>query len=365
MKKNKLYTMHKGMPAMFVDRRNNNIFDGILGGSSLSLGNGLSPDVLGGYKTTAPGAAQRINWSNPIQRAAAVGTSAGLVNGFSDTANAINPFSQTSSTGGLKNLFNSNNFKNGTLGGGLLNAGAGILGGAVNNALSGGLSSNVGNTVSTLGNTAGGIVSTFNPVAGAAVTFASNLVGGAINGLFGTKVDEAKLKAVNEGIDKNNNFVSNAGSFDEIKGPEATFTNTDVYSGGLLASGADEKNAELAKRVADSRQWVDRSINNNIFNLQNDQMNSALRNYAAFGGPIDSDGTGAINYDFMDRYLTAKEEQNKKKGTAALPAFMNRFAFGGDMQTNSADYSIGKVYDVSNEEANRLKAMGYEFTVVS
>jgi hypothetical protein len=40
------------------------------------------------------------------------------------------------------------------------------------------------------------------------------------------------------------------------------------------------------------------------------------------------------------------------------------FAFGGDMQTNSAGYSVGKVYDVSNEEANRLKAMGYEFTVV-
>lgn len=41
------------------------------------------------------------------------------------------------------------------------------------------------------------------------------------------------------------------------------------------------------------------------------------------------------------------------------------FALGGDIQTNGADYSIGKVYNVSEEEANRLKAMGYEFTVIN
>jgi hypothetical protein len=40
------------------------------------------------------------------------------------------------------------------------------------------------------------------------------------------------------------------------------------------------------------------------------------------------------------------------------------FALGGDYQTNGAGYSIGQVYDVSVEEANRLKALGYEFTVV-
>ena len=243
--------------------------------------------------------------------------------------------------------------------------GANIVGGLLGNAIGGGYNSGAGNAISGLGSTVGGAIGTVNPVLGAAVGAGSQIVGGLVNAAFGTKVDEAKLKAVNESIDRNKNFVSNAGSFDDIKGPEATFTNTDVYSDGWFTSGADEKNAELAKRVADSRQWVDRSINNNIFNLQNDQMNSALRNYRAFGGPIDSDGTGAINYDFMDRYLTAKEEQDKKKGTVTLPAFMNRFAFGGDMQTNSADYSVGKVYDVSNEEANRLKAMGYEFTVVS
>lgn len=40
------------------------------------------------------------------------------------------------------------------------------------------------------------------------------------------------------------------------------------------------------------------------------------------------------------------------------------FALGGDIQMNGADYSIGGVYEVSENEANRLKAMGYEFRVI-
>ena len=36
------------------------------------------------------------------------------------------------------------------------------------------------------------------------------------------------------------------------------------------------------------------------------------------------------------------------------------FAIGGDMQ----EYSVGQIYDVSESEANRLKAMGYEFKIV-
>ena len=40
------------------------------------------------------------------------------------------------------------------------------------------------------------------------------------------------------------------------------------------------------------------------------------------------------------------------------------FDLGGDIQMDGGDYSVGKVYDVSEKEANRLKAMGYEFTIV-
>jgi hypothetical protein len=57
--------------------------------------------------------------------------------------------------------------------------------------------------------------------------------------------------------------------------------------------------------------------------------------------------------------------KNKMSGIPAVPAFMpNSFAIGGDLQTNGREYSVGKIYDISEKEANRLKAMGYEFTVV-
>ena len=51
--------------------------------SQMQTGPVLSPDILGGYKTIAPGSVPRIDWSNGRQKAAALGTTAGLVNGFS------------------------------------------------------------------------------------------------------------------------------------------------------------------------------------------------------------------------------------------------------------------------------------------
>ena len=77
-----------------------------------------------------------------------------------------------------------------------------------------------------------------------------------------------KLQGIEEGIERNKRFVSNAGSFDAIKGPTATMTNTDVYTGGVFTRGsAREKNEELQRRIADSRNFAYNSVSNNIFNL--------------------------------------------------------------------------------------------------
>lgn len=40
------------------------------------------------------------------------------------------------------------------------------------------------------------------------------------------------------------------------------------------------------------------------------------------------------------------------------------FALGGVLQSHGRNYAVGKIYEVSENEANRLKAMGYEFTIV-
>lgn len=491
MKKNKLYTANKWNRPAFMPKEENIFWPGgsfNTVGSGISLGSGLSPDILGGYKTTVPGMTQGIDWTNGAQRAAVLGTTKGLVNGFSDIANFSNPFAASSSgkKGGswlglskednpfskqnLKAAFSKEGLSSIAKGAGaeLLSAGAGMVGGMLGDALSGGLSSGAGSAITGIGSTLGGAVGAVNPLAGAAVTFASNLVGGAVNGLFGEKVDAAKLGRVEGDIAKLNSFTSNAGSFDEIQGPEAVSMDTDVYEGGLF-NDVSGKNEELKQRLIAAKQFADRSVDNNVLNLQNDQLNNALANYSAFGGPLDMGG-GALDYGLAMNYLTMKKQQNEAKnrvpGISPMPAIntfghggcFNPFALGGDTevpqdntkvfrpmmlpiqrQQNFSDseyfwdagkeysaglwkhkdgtfhttgsygndivltqeeadsiiratkaknrreklrkamenhkqntyanggqmYSVGQTYNVSEEEANRLKAMGYEFTVIS
>ena len=51
---------------------------------------------------------------------------------------------------------------------------------------------------------------------------------------------------------------------------------------------------------AEAAAFADRSVNNNIYNISQNQLNDALANYSAFGGPIEqiyNDDMGAINYE--------------------------------------------------------------------
>ena len=197
------------------------------------------------------------------------------------------------------NLFNFKNaFSKGNLMAGL-KGGAGALasgiGGAVGNIggslIGGGLQSGAGSAISGIGSTIGGAVGAVNPLAGAAISAASGILGGLTNRAFGTKVDQEKLNAINAGIKQNMNFVSNAGSFDDIEGPAAVLTDTNAYSGGWFSGGkARRKNQRLKEQLLAATSFANRSVDNNIYNLQDDQLNDALANFAAFGGPLHSYG---------------------------------------------------------------------------
>ena len=277
---------------------------------------------------------------------------------------ADNPFSKGNLAGGIGAMAKT------PIGSSLIGGLAGTVGKIGGNLISGGLQSKVGNAIGSIGGTVGSVLSAVNPVLGGIVNMGSKLIGGAVNGLFGTKVDEAKLEAANEGTAAYNNFQSNASSLDDVKGPTAQANVQNAYKGGLFSSGSARKKNEALKRArAEAKQLAFRSVDNNINNLVDDQINNALANYSAFGGPIETGDMGAIDYGFMSDYLTQKRRENdmksKMSGIVPMPAFMpNSFAIGGDLQTNGRNYSVGKIYDVSEKEANRLKAMGYEFTVV-
>lgn len=109
------------------------------------------------------------------------------------------------------------------------------------------------------------------------------ILGGLTNAAFGIKEDKGMKQAADASINANRNFMSNASSFDDIKGP-ASMTNTNVYEDGWFTNRGADKNAKLAQDMTEAYSWADRSVQNNISNISSDQVEDFLRNYSAFGG---------------------------------------------------------------------------------
>ena len=219
------------------------------------------------------------------------------------------------------------------------------VGGAIGNLIGGGYSSGVGNALGAVGKMASVIPGPW----GAAISGGLQVLGGGVNALFGSKVDAVRLGEANKEMSALNSFKSNATSFDDIKGATATKSVADIYKGGVFNKSAAKDQAALEERMAAARQFADRSIGNNIYNLADDQTNQALANYSAFGGELDVMGDndmGAVNYGFMTDYLNEKKRQNDLKnkmgGMSQMPAFMsNGYALGGDLQMHGGDYTTG------------------------
>ena len=304
---NKLYKVNKWNQPLFaqgIDREHQNIFDGL----DFSYLNNIDAGSLGSLnKTIDPSKITSSQMSSWLPKQ--VDIPVGKVGGAGKIGNVV-----------------------GALGG--------VVGGAANKIISGGLSSGVGNAVSGIGNTVGGAIGTVNPLVGGIVSAASGIIGGGINALWGMKTDQKKLRAANEGTNYLNSFVSDASSFDDIQGPNAVANVQNAYKGGLFKKGkARRKNAALRAERANAESWANRSVDNNIDNIAETQMDNMLANYAAFGGPLGgmpSLGTGAIDYGFMSDYLVTKNRmadmKNKITGTVFdnIPSTpINTFELGG------------------------------------
>lgn len=233
---------------------------------------------------------------------------------------------------------------------GMLTSAAGAIGGAVgalgNKLISGGYSSGAGNAISSIGGTVGSAISSVNPIVGGIVSAASGVIGGVTNALFGTKVNEKALREAKEGTNYFAGFKSNASSFDDIQGPNAMAAVQNAYSGGVFKKGwARRRNRELKAQRAIMESYANRSVDNNIDNIADTQMDNLEANYAAFGGLLGGQ-SGAIDYNFMSDYLTTKNRAVEAKNKIPVNVFGSLastpvFALGGDMQTNGSDWSDG------------------------
>ena len=318
-KRNKLYKVNKWNQPLFaqgIDREHQNIFDGL----DFSYLNNVDAGSFGSLnKTIDPSKITSSQMSSWLPKH--VDVPVGKLGGAGKIGNVV-----------------------GALGD--------VVGGAANRIISGGLNSGAGNAVSGIGSAVGSVISTVNPLIGGAVKIGTGIIGGGINALFGMKTDQKKLQAANEGTNYLNSFVSDASTFDDIQGPNAVANVQNAYKGGLFKKGkARRKNAALRAERANAESWANRSVDNNIDNIAETQMDTMLANYAAFGGPLGgmpSLGTGAIDYDFMSNYLVTKNKAAEAKNKIATNVFGNlpvtplsTFALGGDMQTNGGDFSNG------------------------
>lgn len=167
----------------------------------------------------------------------------------------------------------------------LLGLSAGQLG---NNLISGGLQSGAGNLFQGIGNVGAAIPGPW----GAAISAGANILGGISNKLFGSKLNNENIARVENNISELNSFQSNVADFDSLSQNWSSapvgmqFNNGYIGKDGLFSNKAKRLARELRDKVAKGTQWVSQNLQNNATNIQSDQIQNLLSNYAAYGGPI-------------------------------------------------------------------------------
>lgn len=243
---------------------------------------------------------------------------------------------------------------------GALNGAATAVGGMVGGAIGGGLESGAGNVIGSLGNIASAIPGPWGAVAGAGLS----IVGGLTNRMFGSKLNQENINAVQGNINRLNNFQSNANSFDTLADTWGTtslgtnFSNSYIGKDGWFSSKAKKKARQLRENMSLANAFVENSLQNNADNLTETTMNNLEANYAALGGFLHqyADG-GGIHIDPKNRgkfnatknrtgktteELThSKNPLTRKRAIFAQNAAKWKHAFGGDLNTNGADFSTG------------------------
>lgn len=343
-KKNKLYTANKWNQPLFaqgIDRKHQNIFDGLFS-STLNTPTSLStPGLLSGDSSgfnilapqlSKPNISKPINWSDGLQSKLAVQESQNLVNGFDVEAVKNNPFS-TFSKPGLSDLAKTG-----------ISVGGSIVGTLGNNLISGGLNSGVGNAIGSIGGTIGGALSAVNPVVGGIVSAASGIVGGLTNRAFGSKLNQEKISEVTNSNKALNTLSVDNSSIDSINSQWANqdfgadFSKSDIGKDGWFSSTAKKKYRKLKQQQDIARNRALTSYDNAINAADTQSDLNAMANFSAFGGPLsitsNNDNMGAIDYGFMSDYLISKNRSAEAKNKIPINIFGSLastplFALGG------------------------------------
>lgn len=410
-KKGKLYKVTKGNMGFFNgDRTHQNIFDGI-GGSSMTI-NTNSGGISGGYTP-------RINWSNGVSRAQALGKTYALVNNFrNDSANNFNwnlggqstPLGQgTNGSISGENLLASTGNSSGGAGGG---SAWGAIGGGAAQAAStpfevngryykrgmydaldpgyhagettfadgskGHYENGAGNFFSDAGvqvfQTGASIQNPYVMLAGAAL----KAVGNTINNGWGMAYNDKKIGEVKQNtkdMQDTGNTLAQATTTSDLLDASGRMRHASGYDTDMLVKGgvfkkgdAREEGYNYLNRENAAQAIQGKGLTIGAQNVDKKVDDKAMSNFIYdLGGPLGmmpyNNNMGAIEYGFMSDYLSNKRKQIDNKGVLSTRPQGTLFEFGGNMQTNGSDFGTGLVHINAGKSHEENPNDGVQFGV--
>lgn len=273
----------------------------------------------------------------------------------------------------LKGTFSGGNVTN-MLKGGLASGLGSAIGSLGNNLISGGLESGAGSAISNIGSTIGGAVGMVNPVLGGIISAGSGIVSGITNALVGSKINEEnvnKIETSNKGM---NTLVVDNSNSDSILNQWSSqdfgtdFSKSDIGKDGLFSNKAKNKFKSLKKQQDAARNRALTAFEGAVDSADTQSDLNAMSGFAAYGGPINVFGSGAIDYELAkeDLYNKQLSTMSKYKMSSMPNSFetpeLAVFAKGGKIHIKKAnrgkftDYCGGKVTSECIARGKRSKS---------
>ena len=259
--------------------------------------------------------------------------------------------------------------------GGAISSIGGAVGQIGGSLIGGGLESGAGSAISNIGGTIGGAVGAVNPVLGGVISAGTGIIGGLANRAFGSKLNQEKINEVNASNTAVNQVQVDSSSNDSVSNQWASmdfgkdFSKGDIGSDGWFSNKAADKYKELKRQQDTARNRAMLAFENGADTADTNQDLSALRNFSAFGGPINIISNtpmtpfgnrfgngGSIHINPANRGKFNATKQRTGKSTEELTHSKNALtrkraifvqnashwhALGGVLQGDGADWSTG------------------------
>lgn len=223
--------------------------------------------------------------------------------------------------------------------GGIANTASSVVTGLMNPK---GYSTGVGNALQTVGSLASNI-----PGVGGLVGAGVGLVGGLVNSMFGSNLNEDFINQTEGNIKNQEGYVSGASTNAQLMSDWSSLRNigdvskSQVGSDGWFSNKAKNKTRELNRRIKAANQRAALSLANTASNIDTQNDFNVLSNFSAYGGPLEF-GSGAIGYEFDNRYLNNQEMSAiAKQRLTSLP---NSFQALPEMNTYNAFAEGGGIH---------------------